>query len=197
MIGMINCGIGACSANSATCTAQVINITFEVVGGIVDFIEAIVTAGASLTDEAQALIQDGISDWITSYGDSNAQAANTIITNLVSTPSYLKRYAEKVTDQLASTYIPGVSTKDLQDICFYVVAQSSINVSDATDVSLSATYDFAGADSLLYPCSGDMSVPDEKYNCASLILNYISLIDTTGIISIASAVANPICEVDT
>lgn len=61
VIGMVSCGIGACSANSATCASSIITMALADISSAISIASLILTAGADapITAEAGDAVRTG------------------------------------------------------------------------------------------------------------------------------------------
>jgi len=185
--GMVNCGIGACAGSTASCAGSIISMVVSVVIGFVQLAALFVAPESSPADTAMAAEAKTALSTIVNAG--KAVIAN--ITRMLEVFTTRRLFLESVAKLVAST----VGTLVAQEICMEVADGMLLAAAGKSAASLNADqYDFTGVLAADSSCSQDLSSSSAKYTCSQSILNVISLVDPTGIFTIAAALMEPICS---
>jgi hypothetical protein len=200
-IGMENCGIGACSASSSQCGAQIASMALDVITGVGQLALLIASAGTSATTtvaQNQALNQTS-----RTLERSFKQAAFDKIKKMFS-----REFFDSLVAKAKKNFVDGIKDLPLdktvewyvKNVCEGVWKGMQTNVEkksepeDTDMVSIAAKLDMFGGVNIYDKCR------DKKNNtgegCAKAALEFASMFDPTGLLQIAAAFVLPTCNAD-
>lgn len=195
-IGLVNCGIGACAADSTTCASKLVGMVQSVVEGIATLISTVLTGGAS------AAVKAGLKTGLKALGKAALNAIKSRMIKLltsVSKKAIINR-AKSAIKSKVKDYAKAVATEAfLQTFCQGVwddnIKKLSVGTPDVTEDSVLSSIDIFNVSGIVQDCKDNSS--DAGLKCATTVVQSLSGLDPTGILTIAGAFMNPVCDVTT
>jgi len=195
-LGMSNCGIGACALDNTACAAGIVIMLVNIGMGFAEFVSFVVSLGldtpaAESTNQAKA----GVSNTANNASKDvqlGLQNVQKMAANSVARASFLSRVEAIAVEKLGSY----VQTQTINLVCGSVGNMILNNVQGAKAIAFNpAALDPTGIASAVQNCQGPLATGNDQLVCAKSIMNAVSTIDPTGIVSIAAALVEPICDV--
>jgi len=196
-IGMYNCGIGACSLDSTSCAVGIVLMVVNIGMGLVQFIGFVASFGAdsgtaTSAAQAKANVSNAVDKNASQGLSKGLQSVQKMAANPVAKASFLSRVSTLAGQKLGSY----VQSQTINLVCGSVGNSILNNVQGASAINFNpAALDPTGIASSVQNCSGNLSSTNDQIGCAKSIMNVVSNIDPTGIVSIAAALVQPICDV--
>ena len=201
-IGLLNCGIGACSGSSAKCAETILNMVRDVFTGIASAVSFVGSFGASsaATMGAKAAIKTGVK----ALGKAGLKSALNTVKKAIKGQfkdliiGKAKEYAKGVLKDKAKE-IFGISTPsfDIGAFCdqvFKNAADKADKTEEVSENSLVNAVDIFGVKGMVTSCK-DTSSTNSAIECAKSVMDGASSIDPTGILTVAAAFMKPVCDV--
>lgn len=193
LLGMANCGIGACSASSSLCTATIVEMGVSILLGATKFMMFVMAPGSSTASTAgSAAAGRSIIETM------KAKAYNLIQPFVSSFTNSTVRQAlfNKVKKFIASQSIKMLKRAAVQQICRTVTEGFLEQIKAKSDADATPTindYDPTGIADIATNCTAGMDATG-KLNCTSAILGMVNKYDPTGLLLIATALIYPTCD---
>jgi hypothetical protein len=200
-IGLENCGIGACSATSQSCTSSIISMDSDVFKGIADAVMFVANFGGSRgIKSAKTAIQNGLKK----IGKAGIKSALSTARRAL-TGKFKEIIIRRALDSVKKTLnekgkeILGDQLKNfaVESFCKTVYDSASIKLTTTSYVSedtLVGAVDIFNVSGTANPCQYNAS-ESNAIECAKNVLQGGTGIDPTGILTVASAFMHPICDV--
>ena len=194
-IGMTNCGIGACSSDSTACGFKIAGMVVETIvtiGGLVlDVISLGSTKGLTTAAKTAAskLGKEGLRK---AFLRSKTFIEKQVTSNL---KSFAKSIAQKAKKFLAKQLMDRYTEFQVEQFCENTVKgirEIAGKKNEPTDSFKGI--DFLGVLGAAKTCSKPLADTNAKLECAKGVLEAVGTLDPTGIIGLAAAFVNPICE---
>lgn len=192
-LGMVNCGIGACAATSGSCAATISTMAVTFIAGMVSavaFVASFGTASAATTTGMAALKQ-GLAT-MKNVAKQSLTMLKRIATDAVLRKALMKSAIEAAKKKAIEIGIETAVSTTVSTVCSTVGEGILNQISNKDDVNI-ADYDFTGIANAVSSCD-NTSTDNAKVACAASILNVISLVDPTGLTSMASALMQDTCS---
>lgn len=199
IIGMENCGIGACIAPGSDCTAKVLEMTGKVLEGIATGVGTVLSFGASTAAKTGA--KTAIKTALKKMSKDVLKAAANGMKNAlkgkfkdITLKNARKKLLETVKDKLKDK----AKEVALMTVCKQVwdsVANKEFSAPSVDDLGgkVLDTLDILGVQGMAKSCSDTKS--DGGLGCAKSVVEGLSAFDPSGILTIASAFMHPECDV--
>ena len=200
-IGLLNCGIGACSATSQACATTIATMAVDALMAIGQTVLLVVSFGSSsaATTTAKTGVEQGFKK-LGSLALKEAMAAFKTVIARVGKKAFLQQVAEFAFKNIAKFLAKKVAKEVLTKVCEEVgnklldkVEKSSQPVLNFQDFDLGKTINGA-VDKLVGPCK-DTSTSNKAIDCAKNVLDKVAFVDPTGITALAASVMQPVCDV--
>jgi hypothetical protein len=201
VIGMYNCGIGACTSEHGTCGQQILNMIAKVGEGILTGVVTILSMGSSTgaTTATKSATKATLKATLKGAGRKLARSASKQIKKILSGKfkKVLKKKAIKKIKQQLRSKLKGQAMAAIDKICNMVwdktikKAVKTPPIQEFSD-SMIDSIDVLGVGDMVRGCQ---DVSDGGLNCAKGIVEGLSGFDPTGILTIASAFMHPTCDV--
>jgi hypothetical protein len=197
-IAMTNCGIGACSRDTASCISAIINMAVDVVNAVLTAVAFIISLG---TSSALATAKQAAMGAMKGFAKSILKSMARGIKNLFMgkfKKTMLNRAMKKAQDHIRDSVIQGLSNQVMYTYCKTVHEDAILKMEKDESVEISAdtvanSLDFFGIRGIIDSC-GKVD-EDGGVGCAKGILTGISNFDPTGITVLVSTFIHPACEV--
>jgi hypothetical protein len=198
LIGMENCGIGACIAPEGNCSVQILQMVGQVFEGVATGVTTVLSLGASAPSKMTA--KAAIKTAVKKLGKDALKAATLALKNALKgkfKDIVLKNARKKVLDLVKDTIKDKAKEAVLMTVCQKVwesVANKEISTLSAEDLGgkVLDTVDILGVKGMVSSCS---NITDGGLSCAKSVVEGISTFDPTGILTIAAAFMHPECDV--
>jgi len=194
-IGLQNCGIGACSSSTAACIGAIVQMGTSVVLAIVQTVTLVVSFGteAAVAPEIGAA-KTGLSGLISKAGSAIGEAL-TVVKNIATNAVARSNFIDTVVNKAINLVVGKVETAIVKAVCSQIgntlLNQTAAKTSAGFNVS--SLNPFQGA---INACENlNTSNTNAQLNCAQNILTVIAPIDPTGLLSVAAAFMQPVCNV--
>jgi hypothetical protein len=208
-IGMYNCGIGACVGDKSACATQIIEMGVKVLEGLGTLLGNVLTLGNA--SAALSSLRVAGKSALKKLGKSAIQAAKNSVKRAF-TGEFKKRLFQKfknkvkvmindkikefIKDELKTS----AQTLMMSSICEGVyhkavgnLSQDEKPVSEQIVSSLISAVDIFGVKGMVDSCSN--TTEDKGLGCGKAVVESLSTIDPTGLLTIASAFIHPTCDV--
>lgn len=207
LIGMQNCGQGACIAEGASCALKIAEMTAKVFEGVATGVASFVTMGASAPARSagKVAIKAAIKA-IKSEAIDAAKAAVKAALKGKLKDALIRRAKAKVIDltkdkiakeskDKAQAVAKSVAMQSMCETVWNNLAGKQLTAPDVDSLGSKVldAFDTFGVQSVFKQCSDPES--DGGLGCAKSIMEGMSNFDPTGILTIASAFMYPECEV--
>ena len=191
---MVNCGIGACSANSDSCISSIVSMAVSVIVGIVQAAVFFTSFGSSSAESGT--MSETIMSFIYKIGDKAKAVFNNvkaIATNTTSRSLFVEKVKSWALTKLKDAALSEVDTQIVKATCG-ALGNAILDKLIAQD---DPTYQFSqiasgGFNDVGTYCTVGSSTYD-KTLCAKAAVTIISNYDPTGLSVIAAALVNPTC----
>lgn len=206
-IGMMNCGIGACSKNKNGCFLQIAQMAIDVVMGVAKLTSFIMSFGSS---SAAAVAADKAgSKMAQTLADGLKKRAFDKVKTMMAPQNYAKTIAKAGKFFIESVKdLPLEQAKEwlLDTVCKKVWDAVRENVEkrkeeeepteEETDlVKIARNFDTIGASEVYDGCKPKKGTVD-GVGCAKAALDFAKQFDPTGLMTIAAAFVLPVCNID-
>jgi len=193
--GMINCGIGSCALSKKQCGAAIATMIVNIAMGFTQFVAFVASFGATsgdaaVNDAAKKEMQSALSK-----STGKFDYALTYFKTIASNPIVRKAMMAKVKRMMLKWAALHAVTITVAQICQQAGDAIFDKVSSAKNVNFNVNMlDPTGISSAVESCK-DPDNNSAKVTCAQSIINVASSLDPTGLVSIASALVQPVCDV--
>jgi len=198
ILGLVNCGPGACSATGAACASSLINMGVAVISAIVQSVTLVLSFG---TEAAVApgidAAKTGLSTLLTSAKDAASQALQ-VIKNIAVSSTARATFLNTVKSN-AISFVKGQITSDVVSVICNAIGNSyldSTNQQAAPAFNASTLIPF-NPNATIQACQGISSAngTNAQLGCAQSIISFIAPLDPTGLLGVAAAFMQPTCNV--
>ena len=193
-IGMENCGIGACAADGATCASKIGSMIQGVFEGIATAISTVVSFGGAAA--AKTALKTGVKALAKSALNSVKNKLKKIFTSNIKNVVYnkakelVKSKAKDFASEIANNIIPEVFCQQVWNASENNLnSQSSVEINEDSVLNAIDIFDIKG---IVGGCS---NTSDGGLGCATAVIGTLSNFDPTGLLTIASAFMQPVCDV--
>jgi len=191
-IGMSNCGLGFCSADETACSLGITQMVFDITYGVAKLCAFALSFGAS---SAGTTAVDKLKSSMTTSMKSRLKTIFKSIKKSLIRTFYQRSAKRNAAILISKINKGGVISATLGSVCYEVTK----GIVDLADSKTEPGFDYSlldpiGLTSAITNCESIKSKND-SLSCAASILNTMNLIDPTGVLTIASAVLQPQCEV--
>jgi hypothetical protein len=200
VIGMANCGIGACSLDGGSCASAIIGIIIDVVSGIVDLIVFVVSLGtSSALTTLKSTVKNGLKK-IAQEGMKKAMKAAITAIKGQFTKVFIKKAIKKAQDFLKEKVTEGVTNTLVYTYC-NTVANAAVEKTNSSvpswinEDTLVSAVDFLGVKGMITSCNSETTSKDGGISCAKGVLGAASNFDPTGLLTIGAAFLFDTCDV--
>jgi hypothetical protein len=199
LIGMDNCGIGACIAPGEDCNMKVLEMAGKVIEGIATGVGTVVSFGASTAAKTGA--KTAIKTALKSMSKEALRAAAKGMKNALKgkfKEFTLEKARKKVLNTVKDTIKDNAKTVALMTVCSKVwesVSNREFSAPSVEDLGgkVLDTIDILGVQGMVKSCQDTKS--DGGLSCAKSVVEGLSGFDPTGILTIAAAFMHPVCDV--
>lgn len=194
-IGMNNCGIGACAMSGAACAQGIISMIIDVGMGVAQFVGFVASFGASSGAQggvagAKDAIKQGMQK-----GKAELMKGLDFVKRIANNPEIRKKFMQQMMKKALEKIKEKAIEKTIETVCEKVGEGIFDKVKMSIDIHLNLeALDPTGIASAVSSCktTGDTN---SNIACAKDIMGVVSNIDPTGLVSIAAALMQPICDV--
>jgi hypothetical protein len=198
LIGMDNCGIGACIAPGADCTTKILSMVGQVFEGVATGVGTVLSFGASTAAKTGA--KTAIKTAVKKISKDALKAAARGMKNALKgkfKDITLKNARKKVFDAVKGKIKDKAQEVALMTVCQKVwesVANKEFSAPSAEDLGgkVLDTIDIFGVQNMAKSCS---NVSDGGLSCAKSVVEGLAGFDPSGILTIAAAFMHPTCDV--
>ena len=197
-IGLDNCGIGACASSSGLCASGIAMIAVNFALGLAQAIIFVLSFGTSSGDSsAFATARKSIGDMFAKLSKSDkltaAKQAEQAVEKMGESSMKQKMYDYAVKD-LAPQQISNQIVKAVcNEIADQIIGDLKNSNSQDTDFTLNFQ-DWTLQNTVGINCT-DTSSDNGNIICAKSVLNLVQFADPTGLVAMATAFLNPVCDV--
>jgi hypothetical protein len=189
---LVNCGIGACAGSTGACIAGIITMLAEFLVGLVSFVLFVASFGSAGAGGTQATGAAGRTA-IKKLG-SKATHCFSIAKKVANNPAFRRKMMQKVREEvmkkIAEEVIVGIVALRVAQTCEAVGNEIFDKVGAASGPDFK-DFDLTGTASAISTCNDPNS---QGQMCAKAIMNVISLVDPTGLVTMAGSLIQPICD---
>lgn len=198
IIGMVNCGIGACAVDTSACVSGVVNIIFNWVGALIDSLNKVVINDMSALADLKSTVRQSVNSAGHSKVYNAARAA------IVSVKGNFKNIFINKSIRNTQDFMWGQTSEDLNDTKIYIscmiLAQSAIyqtsnNVPNFDADRIVSSVDFFGNRYDNQNCKKETTDLDGGASCVRGILNTADNFDPTSLLTIGSLFASDVCDI--
>jgi len=196
-VGLDNCGIGACAGSSGLCASGIAMIAVNFALGVAQAIIFVLSFGTSSGDSsAFASARKSISDMFGKLSKSDRQTAAQQAESAVEKmgeDSMKKKMLDYATKDLVPQQISNQIIKAVCDeIADQIIGDLKTHSKD-TEFTLNFQ-DWTLQNTLGVNCT-DTNSENGNIICAKSVLNLVQFVDPTGVVAMATAFLNPVCDV--
>jgi hypothetical protein len=199
-IQMYNCGIGACSADKDSCMNEILGMVADTLMGIADAIVLVATLG-STTALASAKI--AVKKGLEKLGKMGVQKVFNSVKKMFSGEfaAQLKDKAmERAEDLLDAAYNGKIAEAAINTVCgelFKEVTSEEVKAKEEvkSPETIANALDVFKLGVDVYKGCKNVNEPEGAYSCAKNTVNRLKNFDPTGLLTIASALMKPVCNV--
>jgi len=197
-IGLLNCGIGACAATTASCASTIATMVIDELislGQAVAFVASFGTdSGATVgIDAAKSTVSDGF-EKLGSGAVTSALDCFKDVIQREGSEAFIKQVTDYAADNIAKFTGQTIAMGTLITVCQNVGNQMLSKINQSTGPSINwQNFDPTGISSAVSSCS-TVSSTNDQIACAQAVLNSVAIVDPTGIVGMAAAVLQPICN---
>jgi len=193
--GMVNCGIGACSLSTKQCAAGITTMVVNIAMGTAQFVAFVASFGASSGDAAANAAAKKEMAAAMKKSTGALDKALTYFKTIANNPVVRKAMMIKVEAMMKRWAIVHAMSVTVTTVCRQVGDAVFDKASSSKTVNFNPEMlDPTGISSAVSTCD-DADSSTGKVYCAQSIINVVSNIDPTGLVSIASALVQPVCDV--
>jgi len=201
-IGMYNCGPGACAQSETLCVTSIITMIADVAMGIVDFVSFVVSLGTTsgataMKNSVNKIGKNKMKDVLKSvkniykaFGRVIKQKAK----NLLSGQTFTEWFACTAKGNAEALIQRNLAYAVCDTVFDTVITQSKEFSMPNTLDQLVSSLDVLGVKNIVTSCT-DTSDQKGQETCAFSVISSLSNFDPTGIVTVASALMKPTCEV--
>jgi len=194
---MTNCGIGACALDNASCATGIVLMLVNIGMGLAQFIGFVASFGAdSGTAESAGQAKQDVSNAVDKNASGSLTKGLQNVQKMAENPAAKASFLSRVSTLAAQKLGSYAQTQTINLVCGTVGNSILNNVQGASAIQFNpAQLDPTGIASSVQSCSGTLSSTNDQLACAKSIMNVVSNVDPTGIVSIAAALVQPLCDV--
>jgi len=200
-IGLVNCGIGMCAEDKQTCGQGIAKMTTEFLTGLAQSVGFVLSFGASsgATTGAKAAAKTGLKTLIKKGGKA-IQRGLKLVKNIAKNPNARKSIINKMWQKAKTALknkIKGEIESQLQKTCELVANKLLDNAKDShTDPQNFNVdkLDVIGVGDIKQSCS-NTSTSNDRLACAKSVMETLGNADPTGLMAMATAFMQPVCDV--
>jgi hypothetical protein len=198
-IQMANCGIGACSYDSASCATEIFSMIMDTLMGLAEAFLFIASFGTSSTAVGPA--KKAVKEGVEKVGKKGVQKSFKAIKKLFSSKfrQELQDKAKKKAKKMIKEALKDMITEYAVDtICSAVFDTVALSVqrqkSETPAEKLTDALDIFNIKGIVQNCQ-DTSQQNGALDCARSVVQGLTAVDPTGLLTIASAFMKPVCDV--
>jgi len=191
-IGLVNCGIGYCAQDSTSCSLGILDMAADVSYGLAKLCAFALTFGVS--SPGAAAVEATKKSLTTAVIDKIKLIFNGIKKSLKETffQNTLKQNASIFAGKLIRN---GILPAAIAGTCYSIAKEIAEKADKATQPGFDfSLLDASGITSAVDNCE-NVTTKNDQLNCSAAIINSVSVVDPTGLLSIASAFIKPECDV--
>jgi len=193
-VGLVNCGIGACSATGPGCISSIINMIAQVIMAVAQAIVFVCSFGSSSAGSSvMNMAKNAVTNGIKKLGQGGMKAAFTVIKRIATNKTLRNKFLKEALGKAAKE----VGKKVADEICTKVGEQMFSNVEKKEEAPSGyevESLDFTGISGIVKACS-NVGTTNNNIACAKAAMETASMVDPTGLLSLATAFMQPICDV--
>jgi Zn ribbon nucleic-acid-binding protein len=195
-IGLVNCGIGACASSEQECSSRIAGMVVNTIVGLGTALAFVCSFGASSAGTTGiAAMKSTITNAIKGMKKSIIDITKRISTKAITKKGFIKGAINAAKDYFKDTIQSVVEDQIVAAVCGKVADSVLQKTQGASAVGFNvAALDVTGISSLGDSC-GDTSTENGRIGCASAVIGVLANFDPTGLLGIASALMQPICDV--
>lgn len=207
LIGMKNCGGGACVNSASSCAMQITNMALKIFEGVATGVSTCLSFGAAsaASSAAKASIRSSTRRMSTQM---LASSRATITSLRSSTPAVKQSFFAKAKKAMIDNLKGAVETHPYKvyagNLCEATwnalirgdKPSEELDTPEKLDNNLFKSLDVLGALKIKESCT-DVGSKNKAENCSQAIVESLSTFDPTGLLTIASAFIHPTCDVPT
>lgn len=196
MIGLVNCGIGACASSDQECASKIAGMVVNTVVGLGTALAFVCSFGASSAGTTGiAAMKSTITNAIKGMKKSIIDITKRISSKAITKKGFLKGAINAAKDYFKDTVQSVVEDQVVAAVCGKVADSMLNKTQGATAVGFNvASLDVTGISSIGESCA-DTASENGRIGCASAVIGVLANFDPTGLLGIASALMQPICDV--
>lgn len=199
IIGMENCGIGACIAEGASCSMQILQMVGQVLEGVGTGVTTVLSLGSSIPAKtsAKVAVKAAVKKLAKDAVSAAVKAAKSALTGKFK-KIVLKNAAKKAKDTLKDMLKDKFKETLITSICGKVwesLATKTITAPSVEDLGskIVDTIDVLGVGNVAKSCSDTGA--DGGLGCGKAIVESLAAFDPSGLLTIAAAFMHPSCDV--
>ena len=200
-IGLLNCGIGACSATSQACGTTIASMAVDALLAIGQ--TALLVASFGSSSAATTTAKTGVEQGFKKLGSLSLKQSLNAFKTVISKQgksAFLKQVGEYAFKNIGKFVVKKIAKEVVSKVCdeigsklFDKVEKSSEPILNFQDFDLNKSFGNT-LDKLAGPCK-DTSTSNNEINCAKSVLDKVAIVDPTGFVALASSVLQPVCDV--
>ena len=192
-LGMTNCGIGACSRDSTGCGLTIMNMVFETINTFISVSLLVLSFG---TASGATVSMGAAKKALKAAGKKALKTSFQGIKNYIKKngTTYIKKRVKESINEMA---VNKAIESSLGTICNTMADGLSGQVTAKTEFNTDSfidKLDIVGVGDAVDSCSST-ATENDKIGCANAILDSLGNFDPTGILCMAAAFTQPICDI--
>ena len=194
LIGMKNCGIGACSLTTEDCVETILNLAYALVTAIADGFSNLVSGGSAKA------IKNGVKDGVEKLGKAGIKKAGTAMKKQLVTEVSKKvvfgKALQKIKNDLKEKFVDEVKGNLVSAFCQTVWDKAANDVDlkvESIGDKVVESLDVFNIGESIKSCS-DAGNGGNGAECAKSVMKGLEFFDPTGLMALAGAFIKPTCD---
>jgi hypothetical protein len=207
-LGMVNCGIGMCAADSETCASGITSMVVDTITGLGKAVGFVMSFGASSAASEGLTAAKTALKTASSAIKKASKSATTVLKRIATDPKARKKLLdkakekvkekikEKIKEKGKDAVMGGDDDTKATDVCAQVHTGllDKMAKEEHQGFDINTSLDIIGLGDIGESCSHN-SDSNAKVGCAKSILDAMANVDPTGLCGIAAAFMQPTCDV--
>jgi len=194
-VGMVNCGQIYCASDAAQCQSGLQAITTDILIGGLEAVLSIFSLGVGSIPIDAA--KDTIKNAAENIGTQSIEGSFRMLKNFFNNPDLAKEFLGVVVSKVKSIMGGKWNMTDdvIENVCGAMQSYFTGSISSALTPGqvVENVIDIFNIPNLQNNCNNSNPTADPNI-CAKAILNVVSMVDPTGILSLISTLIEPLCE---
>lgn len=196
-----NCGIGACASSAASCVAGIVTMVIDILVSVVQLVTFICSFGTSsagaqvgfagLKSAAKSALKQGMNK-----AKEGLKVMTRVATNTAMRKAFVEQAKKKAADHCVDSLGMQVSKWAVGKMCETVANDMITAVNNKHEPKLNLeSFDPTGIAPMGVECAKDQNIENNRISCAKKTMEFISIVDPTGIVGLAAAFLQASCDV--